>query len=283
MAPGLRPTAYAPGANRRYGCAIFSTAGIRQRLSRPIGRSAQRLRPKGRALFVGYRFVLRCHVTWGVRSGARARAEDRPRVFVCLALPRALLLLPLGHRRPQGVGRTGAGSRAGAPAPRSVARGAPAPSRSTPRPMAAPRHGGRGFGRAVFGAYAPTDFLSATALFSTNFFNFFGAHPYGPRPTPAAVGLPPQKNKKKIYRKSCAPKNLPRGLRPRGPRWAQDKTQSKNKDTFAVGCSRAARRGCLPLAAGRSPSVFHGVLRSRASGRPRFWGLMRVDVPAPPK
>ena len=30
-----------------------------RRLSRPIGRSAQRLRPKGRSLFVGYRFVLR--------------------------------------------------------------------------------------------------------------------------------------------------------------------------------------------------------------------------------
>ena len=29
--------------------------------SRPIGRSGERLRPIGRALFVGYRFVLRCH------------------------------------------------------------------------------------------------------------------------------------------------------------------------------------------------------------------------------
>lgn len=282
MAPGLRPTAYAPGANRHYGCAIFSTAGIRQRLSRPIGRSAQRLRSIARALFVGYRFVLRCHVAWGVRSGAPAGAKDRPRAFVCLALPRALLLLLLGHRRPQGVGRTGAGSRSGPP-PRAPSFVGPPPLLSPPRgrwPRPATAVGASG--ERSSGLNAPTAFLSATALFSTNFFNFFGARPYGPRPTPAAVGLPPQKNKKKIYRKSCAPENLPRGLRPRGPRWAQDKTQSKDKDTFAVGCSRTARRGCLPLAAGRSPSVFHGVLRSRASGRPRFWGLMWVDVPAPP-
>lgn len=170
MAPGLRPTAYAPGANRRYECAIFSTAAIQQRLSRPIGRSAQRLRPKGRAFFVGYRFVLRCPVTWGVRSGARARAEDRPRVLVCLALPRALLLLLLGLRRPQGVARAVAASRAGAPAPRSVARGAPAPSRSAPRPMAAPRHGGRGYGRAVFGAYGPFGFFVGYRFVFDKFF-----------------------------------------------------------------------------------------------------------------
>ena len=170
MAPGLRPTAYATGANRHYGCAIFSTAGIQQRLSRPIGRSAQRLRPIGRALFVGYRFVLRCHVDCVVRPGAPAGALDRPRVFVCLALPRALLLLLLGLRRPQVGGRTDAGSRAGAPAPRSVARGAPAPSRSAPRPIAAPRHGGRGFGRAVFGAYGPFGFFVGYRFVFDKFF-----------------------------------------------------------------------------------------------------------------
>lgn len=170
MDPGLRPTTYATGSNRRYGCAIFSTAVIRQRLSRPIGRSAQRLRPIGRAFFVGYRFVLRSPVAWVVRSGAPTGALVRPRVFVCLALPRALLLLLLGHRRPQGVGRTDAGSRAGTPAPRSVARGAPAPSRSAPRPMAAPRHGGRGYGRAVFGAYGPFGFFVGYRFVFDKFF-----------------------------------------------------------------------------------------------------------------
>ena len=67
--------------------------------------------------------------------------------FICLsAAPCALI----GHCPNDGA------IRAGSPAPPSVARGdPPSPSRSTPLPLVAPRHGGRGYGRAVVGLRPP--------------------------------------------------------------------------------------------------------------------------------
>lgn len=93
------------------------------------------------------------------------------------------------------------------PPPRAPSLGGPPPLLAPPRgPWPRPATAVGATGERSSGLTAPSDFLSAAALFSTNFFNFFGAHPYGPLPTAAAVGLPPQKNKKKIYRKSYAPK-----------------------------------------------------------------------------